>query len=99
MPRMNRLSSYKTVILTDAVTGVTNVIYHTTSIVAWNATQITLSTGGWQSVTTKRKMNQASRQFNLGYGVFQKRGEWFVCKPDGATIPFDTAYPLTFERV
>ena len=28
--------------------------------------------------TTKKKMNQASNQFNLGYEVFQKDWYWFI---------------------
>jgi hypothetical protein len=40
-----------------------------------------------ESVTTKRKMVQASRQFGLGYTVGARKGEWFVTvfgrSPDG----------------
>jgi hypothetical protein len=39
---------------------------------------VTLDSGGYQTVTTKRKMNQAANQFGLGYAVHQHKGEWFV---------------------
>lgn len=72
----NQLSSYKTNIINkgDNLT----VVYAATAIVKASPSKITLSTGGWKSMTTKKKMNQASHQFNLGYSVFQKAGDWFV---------------------
>lgn len=39
------------------------------------------------TVTTKRKMNQAANQFGLGYGVFQRKGDWFVTTR-GGEFPF-----------
>lgn len=77
MPRMNKLSNYRTTWSSDLSGG--NVTYVTTRIVMWDqAGNVTLRSGGWETVTTKRKMNQAARQFNLGYGVHQVKGEWFV---------------------
>lgn len=52
--------------------------YHNTDVVTYNAEKITLRTGGWKTVTTKLRMNQASRQFDLGYGVSQRKGVWYV---------------------
>ena len=63
------------------------VIYHETPIVQWTPEQITLRTGGWRTVTTKRKMNQASLQFGLGFQVFQRKFDWFVLF-DGIETPF-----------
>ena len=37
---------------------------------------------------TKLRMNQASVQFNLGYTVYQQKGQWFVSYR-GATRQFD----------
>lgn len=37
---------------------------------------IVLDTGGWKTVTTKARMNQAFNEFGLPYGVSQKDGEW-----------------------
>jgi hypothetical protein len=33
-------------------------------------------------------MNQASRQFGLGFEVYQKAHEWFIVTPEGETVPF-----------
>ena len=83
---MDRLSSYKTVVYAEE--GKTKVIYHSTAVVTWDENSIVLNTGGYRSVTTKRKMNQASRQYDLGYSVFQKNHEWYV-EYKGKTIPYD----------
>lgn len=58
--------------------GVTHVCYHQTDVVSFDARRVTLRTGGWYTVTTKTRMNQASHQFNLGFSVYQDRGQWFV---------------------
>lgn len=85
MPAMHKLSNYKTTI--EMLGGIGRVVYVNTPIVIWTEEGITLNTGGWRSVTTKRKMNQAARQFNLGYAVEQKDFEWFV-HWQGQRIPF-----------
>lgn len=52
--------------------------YHKTIVVRWNASTITLDTGYWKTVTTKKRMNQVSTEFGLGFGVWARRGEWRV---------------------
>ena len=87
---MDKLSSYKTTYLDDEEGGI--VIYHQTAIVRWQHniadTVIRLNSNGWQTTTTKRKMNQASNQFCLGFSVYQKDFDWFVTKPSGETVPY-----------
>jgi len=56
----------------------TVVTYHYTDVVSFSKTNIELNTGGWDTVTTKLRMNQTSIQFDLGYHVFQKNFEWYV---------------------
>ena len=87
MSRSDQLSSYKTTIAPDG-NGNTLVTYQSTAIVKFNRDSVTLNSGGWETVTTKRKMNQAARQFCLNYSVFQKAYEWFVTLPSGDTVPF-----------
>jgi len=86
MPRMDKLSTYKTTFKLDGDKGC--VTYTDTDIVEWVKNKITLRSGGWESVTTKRKMNQAANQFNLGYSVFQKDFVWYVDTPQGDTVKF-----------
>jgi hypothetical protein len=54
------------------------VAYHNTFVVCASDKTIVLNTGGWFTVTTKTRMNQASNQFGLGYRVFQKDFRWYV---------------------
>ena len=63
----NRLSNYRTT--WTETNGRGSVVYVHTPIVEWNEDTITLKSGGWESVTTKRKMNQSALQFGLGFGV------------------------------
>lgn len=91
----NKLSDYKTTWFDNTDHG--GVTYHQTNIVYWNDGKVTLNSGGWETVTTKRKMNQASIQFGLGYSVYQKDFEWFVDLPSGETVPFKDN--MTFDRI
>lgn len=76
MPSNSRLSRYRTIVRQDA-TGL-HVEYVRTRIVHAGPAGITLNSGGYRTVTTKRKMCQAANEFGLDYSVFQKNHEWFV---------------------
>jgi hypothetical protein len=69
--------------------GMTCVRYHATDVVKFNEHVIELDTGGWETPTTKLRMNQASNQFNLGFYVYQKDYIWHVATDDGYTWPFN----------
>jgi hypothetical protein len=76
---MNKLSSYRTTIAGDE--NGTHVTYVSTRVVSWSARTVTLRNGGWDTVTTRRKMNQASNQFNLDFCVYRDKGETYVRQP------------------
>ena len=95
MPSMNKLSTYCTTIARCA--DLVAVTYHNTQIVAFDDRNIVLRTGGWDSVTTRRKMNQASNQFGLGFSVYRKDGASYVKLPTGDVRPLD--HEVTFARV
>lgn len=94
----NRLSSYATTVAhngLDGEKGALCVYYHKTCIVqAFDDGRVRLHSGGWRTVTTKRKMNQAAHQFDLGYGVYQRAGDWYVTKRDGSTVDFHDGMTL-----
>jgi len=94
MPSMQKLSDYATTVAGDG--DAMRVTYHSAVIVEWTAETVTLRTGGWDTVTTRRKMNQASNQFGLGYQVFRHDGDSFVRRPDGGEMPLDSV--TTFKR-
>ena len=76
MANMQQVGRHATTINSNG--GTTEIVYHWTPVVSFNSKTITLYTGGWATVTTKTRMNQASNQFGLGYRVFQKNYDWFV---------------------
>lgn len=75
-----------TSVATDA-DGTTRATYHNTVVVEWDAHKVVLNSGGHQTVTTKRRMTQASNQFGLGYAVYQRGHSWYV-DHNGETHPF-----------
>ena len=86
---MTHLSNYKTT-WEEREHGIYgSVTYTHTRIVQWADGDITLNSDGWETVTTKRKMNQASEQFCLGYHVFAKNYKWFVKLPSGQVIDYE----------
>lgn len=81
----------------------TAIKFHDTEIVRFNEEVIKLDSGGWQTVTTKRRMNQASSRFLLSFGVYQTRGDWFISFMDadynhGDPIPFYDGITLSRDR-
>jgi len=76
MARNDKVGTHKTHIYTSD--GYTCIRYHSTEVVRFNTDEIILNSGGWATVTTKLRMNQASYQFDLGFYVRQKDFEWFV---------------------
>ena len=45
---------------------------------------VTLYDGGWQSNTTKSRLNALCYEFAYGTSVFQKNWEWFVSTSNGS---------------
>lgn len=65
-------------------------IYHQTSVAEKQGNKIRLDTGGWQTNTTKTRMNQFANHYCGGaYSVYQKNFDWFVRLADGKTLPFN----------
>ena len=59
--------------------NVLSVVFHSTEVVkVVNNRYVTLDNGGWYTATSKKRMNQASFQFNLGFSVYQADFMWYV---------------------
>ena len=43
-----------------------------------NDKELSLFDGGWQSNTTKSRLNALCNEFATGFGIFQKNWEWFI---------------------
>jgi len=74
-----KITSNNTTISDDG-NGMTQVILHSTPIVKWDEKKIILNSGGWETYTTKSRMNEVGSAFNLKYSVYQEKGVWFVVK-------------------
>jgi hypothetical protein len=85
----------------DAETGVSVVRLHGNKIAEIDDTSMTIFDGGWQTTTTKSRLNALCTEFCIaGEGVFQKNYQWFVRKFAGqngtekvfVTEEFDNGY-------
>ena len=89
MPIQGSIDKARGVATTTVVDGGTTYItYHETHVVKFTDKTITLNSGGFWSQTTKRRMNQAANEHNLGFEVLQKNGDWIIKRGD-LEIPFE----------
>lgn len=58
--------------------GWTCVKYWDTIVVKFNEDQIILNSGGWETLTTKKRINQASNSYNLDFHLWQEKSQWFI---------------------
>jgi hypothetical protein len=96
MAQQNRIGSTATKVRN--INGRTEVQYHYTIVVEFTPVDIRLDSGGWRTATTKTRMNQTSRQYGLGFSVFQVRGAWFVDYA-GERLPFADGMLLNREAI
>ena len=74
--------------------GVAVVRLHGNKIAEVGDDFITLFDGGFQSNTTKSRINALMAEFcEPGEGVFQKAFQWFI-RANGVTIPFESGMTL-----
>ena len=85
MTQMMEVRGRSTRVFTDD--GKTIIQYHATRVVEFTPDTITLRSGGYETFTTKARMNQAAHQYSLGYSVYQARRIWYVTTPAGE-FPF-----------
>jgi hypothetical protein len=85
MANQHAIGTHKTSIRTEDC--ITYVRYHNTDVVKFSRHDVWLDSGGWMTVTTKTRMNQAARQFGLPYTVYQRNFKWYV-DVMGEVVPF-----------
>lgn len=71
------------------IEGMMACVYHQTAVVRWDDDRVILDSGGFETHTTKTRMNEVSQHYGLGFHVFQTNFEWFVTLPDGSERPFE----------
>ena len=73
--------SGNTEVTIDKETNTSSVYLHGNLIATVTDNDMTIYDGGWQSVTTKSRLNALCQEFCIaGEGVFQKDFQWFVRK-------------------
>lgn len=79
--------------------GVSFVFLHGNLIAEVGDTFIKLHDGGWQSNTTKSRLNAILNEHGCpGEGIFQKQFEWFMRLSDGTVIPFFSGMRLNWRN-
>ena len=75
--KKNWAGSNTTVITED---DISTVMLHGNHIATYyhNTKELALFDGGWQSNTTKSRLNALCNEFAIGFGVFQKNFNWFI---------------------
>jgi len=77
MAQTTKISRNNTRVFVDD-DGYTCIQLHATIVVRFNETEIILDSGGWRTPTTKTRMAQAASEHQLGFGVYQRKGVWYV---------------------
>ena len=69
-----------TTVMSDDNGLASRVYLHGNHIATYSHTDrsLTLLDGGWQSVTTKSRLNALCSEFKPAFGVFQKNWTWYV---------------------
>lgn len=95
MAQTKKVTGVATSIRTE--NGTTIIRYHNTDVVKFDAQAVTLNMGGWDTATTRLRMNQASYQFGLQFRVYREKGETMVHHGFSA-YPLPTDRDYTFRR-
>jgi len=75
--------------MVTTVNGVSHVFLHNNKIAEVGDNFIVLMDGGFQSNTTKSRLNAILRAHGIGdEGIFQKNFQWFFNSSQFGTIPF-----------
>ena len=77
----------------DPETGVSVVRLHGNKIAEVTDNDMTIFDGGWQTTTTKSRLNALINEFCNGVtdGVFQKNYQWFI-RDNNETVDFENGY-------
>ena len=76
----NDWSNSNTQVNYNSNTNCSTVVLHRTAIATYdhNTQALKLNTGGWQSVTTKSRLNAILQGLIAGASVFQRQFDWYL---------------------
>ena len=72
---------------------------HGNHIATYNYTlkELELYDGGWQSNTTKSRLNALCNEFATGFSVFQKNWNWFVSDFQNTVVDFTDGITVNYN--
>lgn len=75
-----------------------NVLLHNHNVFTIFHSGVILDSCGWKTTTTKVAINRAFAQIPKmkGYAVVQKKGVWYVSKPDNSLVEFTDGMSINF---
>ena len=82
---------------TNGITTDVDVFLHGNHIASLDtaSNQLTIKDGGWQSVTTKSRLNALLDEFAPSMGIFQKDWVWYLSdRLSGSVVPFISGLSL-----
>jgi len=91
MTQLKQVSKHNTTVFNDGIHTV--IKFHYTDVVKFNHREIILNSNGYETYTTKTRMNQASNQYGLGFKVYQEDFIWYV-KYQDFTLKFEDGIKL-----
>ena len=59
--------------------------------------ELSLFDGGWQSNTTKSRLNALCNELATGFGVFQKNWNWFVSDFQNTVVDFTDGITVNYN--
>ena len=85
----NNWSNSNTFVEYNESTNCSTIVLHRTAIAVYdhNTQALKLNTGGWQSVTTKSRLNAILSELKCGFRVFQKQFDWYL-QTNNQTVDF-----------
>ena len=94
--KTNWAGSNTTVITVD---DISTVMLHGNQIATYfhDTKELQLFDGGWQSNTTKSRLNALCAEFATGFGVFQKNWEWFISDFSNDKKDFDNGITVNYS--
>ena len=87
-----------TTVMTDDAGLYSTVYLHGNKIASYShvTRDLEILDGGWQSVTTKSRLNALLSEFKPGFGVFQKNWTWFISdRLNNKVFPFTSGGLIT----
>ena len=59
--------------------------------------ELSLYDGGWQSNTTKSRLNALCHEFATGFSIFQKNWDWFVSDFQNTVVDFTDGITVNYN--